>query len=82
MNGWVRNTIKVLYFVFLYSFLFLVYGLLQEIYLESCTYRAGLISMFVNLPVCNHLLVILQFVGDHFIGMVIAFTTFTLAMVR
>lgn len=77
-----KSTFKVLYFISLYSILFLGYVFLQEIYVESCTHRAGLINMFASLPVCNHLLFILKFVGDHFLSLAIGFTTFTLAMIR
>jgi hypothetical protein len=41
-----------------------------------------LINMLASLPVCNHLLFILKFVGDHFLSLAIGFTSFTLAMLR
>ena len=73
---------RILYFTLLYGFLFLGYVFLQELYVETCTHRAGLINMLASLPVCNHLLFILKFVGDHFLSLAIGFTTLTLSMLR
>lgn len=74
--------LKSIYFIVLYSALFLGYVFLQESYVESCTHRAGILGMIVSMPACNHLLFILKFVGDHFVSLMISFTTLTLAMLH
>lgn len=74
--------LKSVYFLVLYTALFLGYVFLQESYIESCTYRAGVFGMVVSMPACNHLLFILKFVGDHFVSLMVSFTTLTLAMLH
>ena len=69
--------LKVLYMASLYVGLYVSYLFLQEFYVENCTFRAGFLQMMLGLPACNHVLKILQFVGDYFIAIVLGFTTFT-----
>jgi hypothetical protein len=72
-----KAALKVLYMTSLYMGLYLAYLFLQEFYVENCTFRAGFLQMMLGLPACNHVLKILQFVGDYFIAIVVGFTTFT-----
>jgi len=77
MKSTCRLLLKIIYMTSLYLGLCVSYFLLQEFYVENCTARAGLIQMMLGLPACNHVLRILQFVGDYFIAIVVGLTTFT-----
>lgn len=81
MWSFTRLFIKGLFVVGFYSALVIAYFFLQEFYVENCTYRAGIIQMMLGLPACNHVLRILQYVGDYFIAIVLGLSTFTFAAV-
>jgi hypothetical protein len=73
---------KILYATLIYSSLIVSYFFLQEFYVENCTFRAGIIQMIFGLPTCNHILKILQIVGEYSIAIFIGLTTFTTLSLR
>lgn len=77
MKRWWQICLKVIYMACLYLSMYIGYIALQEFYVENCTSRAGIIQMVLGLPACNHVLKILQFVGEYFITIVLGLTTFT-----
>lgn len=81
MWGLARLFIKGSFVIGFYTALVLAYVFLQEFYVENCTYRAGIIQMMLGLPACNHVLKILQYVGDYFVAIVLGLSTFTFAAV-
>jgi hypothetical protein len=54
-------------FALLYSALILIYMIVQEVYVQTCTWRSGISQMIFTLPVCNHLVYVLHLLGDDFI---------------
>lgn len=59
-----------------------IYILLQEFYVANCTYRAGLINLFVSMPVCTHTNKALEIIGNQFISGVIMFSTLLMALIK
>jgi hypothetical protein len=49
-------------------------------YVENCTYRGGIFNMVMNLPVCNHLVYILDFLGKYFVSLLLTSTTLILGL--
>lgn len=66
------NTIGRLFLAVVINVLgFMCYVGLQEFYVENCTWRVGLISMFTNMPTCNWVLSGLEFIGKHYVSLII-----------
>lgn len=65
-----------------YLFVYLGFIVVQEMYVENCTYRGGIFNMVMNLPVCNHLLYILDFLGKYFVTLMLTSTTLILGLTK
>lgn len=75
----VKNGICVvsIYFVFL-----VIYIILQEFYVANCTYRGGIINLFMSMPVCTHTNKALEIIGNQFISGVVMFSGIVMALIH
>ena len=66
---------KFISLIAFYISIILIYVVVQDIYVQTCTFRgAGIIGMFVSLPTCNHLIYILDFINKYLIQMCLGAT--------
>jgi len=64
-----------------YFLLLVVYIMLQEFYIMNCTYRGGLMNLFVSMPMCVYTNKAMEFLGNQFMTAVILFSVFVFNMI-
>lgn len=71
---------KFLYFVLAYGALLVCYIMIQELYIEQCTIRGGIMNIFISMPMCIYANRFLEMIGTQFTTMFVSIGGIILAI--